>query len=193
MLHIFVFNILEKTMMPVIRVSDTTYRLLQKYAVPFEDSQDSVINKMAQFYNQHHSQAAGVPPTELNQEFHDAKTPDLRFTKVIGAFFGDTIINNWNNLLKEALIQAWRHTADYNALRHLTTANITQGQRFDSGYKYIPEINISFQGVDASSAWNLSKEIAQKINVRLEVYFMWRNKKGAAHPGDNGHLKWEPN
>ena len=179
-------------MMPVIRVSDTTYRLLQKYAVPFEDTQDSVINKMAEFYDQHHSQKAGVLPSQPNQEQDSFQTPDLRFTKVLGAYFGNAIITNWNNLLKEALIQAWRHATDFNALRLLTTANIVQQERSDSGYKYIPEINISYQGVDSSSAWRLSKEIAHKINVPLEVHFMWRNKKGAVHPGENGELKWSP-
>ena len=189
MLHIFIFYIQEKTMMPVTRISDTTNRLLQKYAVPFEDTQDSVIYKMAQFYDQHHSKDAGVLPSQSNQELSD---PDLRFTKVLDADFGGVKVKNWNGLLKEALIQAWRHATDYDALRRLTTANIIQGKRSDSGYDYIPEIDISVQGVDSSSAWRLSKEIAQKINVSLKVEFMWRDRKGAAHPGENGELQWSP-
>lgn len=174
-------------MMPVTRISDTTNRLLQKYAIPFEDTQDSVIYKMAQFYDQHHSDDAGVLPSQSNQEQGE---PDLRFTKVLDANFGGVKVKNWNGLLKEALIQAWRHTPDFDKLRRLTMANIVQGGRFDSGYDYIPEIDISVQGIDASSAWKLSKEIAQKINVSLKVDFMWRNRKGAAHPGENGQLSW---
>jgi hypothetical protein len=82
--------------------------------------------------------------------------------------------------------------ADYEALRRMTTANIIQGERSDTGFEYIPDIDISIQGVDSNNAWRLSKEIAQKINVALEVHFIWRNKKGAAHPGENGYLKWSP-
>jgi hypothetical protein len=177
-------------MMPVIRVSDTTYRLLQKYAVPFEDTQDSVINKMAAFYDHNHGDKPGVLPSHTNQEQTEQQTPDLRFTKVLDAHFNNVNVKNWNGLLKEALIQAWREVEDYNSLRRMTTANIAQGERSDSGYKYIPEIDISFQGIDSTNAWHLSKEIAQKLDVTLSVDFIWRDKRGAAHPGENEKLFW---
>lgn len=177
-------------MMPVTRISDTTNRLLQKYAIPFEDTQDSVIYKMAQFYDQRHGKEAGVVSSQANQEQNDLQTPDLRFTKVMEANFGGREVINWNGLLKEALIQAWRHTEDFKALRRITSANILQGEHSGSGYTYIPEIDISVQGVEAANAWKLSKEIAQQINISLQVDFIWRNKKGAAQPGETGRLFW---
>jgi len=178
-------------MMPVIRISDTTYRLLQKHAVAFEDSQDSVVMRMAEFYDQHHKQSTDIEAVPTN---NNERTPDLRFTKVLDARFGNWSVNNWNNLLKEALIQAWKQARDFDALQRMTSANITPGKRSDCGYKHIPEIDIdiSYQGVDAASAWELSKEIAQQLQVPLEVTFMWRNKKGAARPGEINVLRWVP-
>lgn len=176
-------------MMPVIRVSDTTYRLLQKHAIPLEDNNDSMVYKAIKFFDQHHTPVSNQPIA--NEHKIDANSqPDLRHTKILDAHFNNVKIKNWNGLLKEALIQAWQKAEDFNALRRMTTANIVQGKRSDSGYAYIPEIDISVQGIDSTSAWRLSKEIAQKLNVSLSVDFIWRDKKGAAHPGKNGQLNW---
>ena len=51
---------------------------------------------------------------------------------------------------------------------------------------------ISVQGVDAHDAWRIAYGLARKLSLPVEMIFEWRDKEGAAHPGEIGNIGWTP-
>lgn len=77
-------------------------------------------------------------------------------------------------------------------LRKQTLSHVVKGEKSDCGFRYIPEANISVQGVDANLAWRNTFHLVEKLKVSIEIYIEWRNKEEAAFPGEKGKLIWMP-
>ena len=69
---------------------------------------------------------------------------------------------------------------------------ICSGCKTDKGYKYIPEIDCSVQGVDANKALRCVTRLAQKYSISVTILFGWRDKKDALHPGEFGQIIFTP-
>ena len=74
----------------------------------------------------------------------------------------------------------------------MTQAQIRKGSHSDSGYRSLPEIGISVQGVDANHAWTYSLRLAQYLKCPIKTVVEWRHNEKAAHPGEMGVLEWSP-
>ena len=183
--------------MPVkLEISDALYRRLQKHAVPFIDTPLSVIEKWADHFE--HTQTDKAPSTaELPTVEYGAKKldpihpPDLFHTRARGTF-GSAPFSNWNDLVRIAHIAAFNQVGSFEQLRNVTHAQIDKGERSDSGYKFVPEIGISLQGVDANHAWQHALRLAKHLKQPLRVTVEWRHNPKAAHPGAAGVLEFVP-
>lgn len=171
---------------------------MQKYAIPFVDTPLSVIERWANFYEEHYGSAingdAGglvAGHHENAKQFKATQPPDLLHTRVSG-HFGETPFSKWNDLLRIAHIEAFKKAASYETLRKVTRAQIKNGEFWDEGYKYVPEIGISIQGVDANRAWEHSLRLAMYLKAALNAEVEWRHHEKAAYPGENGILSWSP-
>jgi hypothetical protein len=71
----------------------------------------------------------------------------------------------------------------------VTNFNIKQGEFTDNGFQYVPEINVSIQGVDTNRAWQGILELTRKLNIKIEVYFHWKNKDEVQFANKKGVLK----
>jgi hypothetical protein len=71
-------------------------------------------------------------------------------------------------------------------------ANLEQGDVNERGFHRIRDTAYSVQGMDAKSSWKASLHLAKKTNLDIQVKFQWRDKEGAAHPGEEGLLRWSP-
>ncbi len=92
-----------------------------------------------------------------------------------------------------AHVEAFKQAGSFDALLNLTHAQIRKGDHSgDSGYHYVPEIDISIQGVDANHAWSYSLRLAQYLKRPLKAQIEWRNNDKAAHPGETGSMEWSP-
>ncbi|MBP1468624.1 hypothetical protein EYB53_023120 [Candidatus Chloroploca sp. M-50] len=183
-------------MMPVIRIPDPLYKRLQNLAVPFEDTPITVIERLVEEYESRQdkksslSSANDVEP----QNFNPVEPPDLRHTRVIYASFNGEILRspNWNGILDAAHITAYKQGLSPEALVRLTLSNAEKGEKTDNGFHFLPEISMSIQGVDANLAWRNTLHLAKHIKVPVEVHFEWRDKEGAAYPGEIGKFAWYP-
>ena len=77
-------------------------------------------------------------------------------------------------------------------LRAASLVNMVNGKKTDSGFRYLSDINVSIQAVDANLAWRNAAHLAQKLGVPIRVEFEWRDKPKAAFPGKRGQLEWTP-
>ena len=112
-------------------------------------------------------------------------------TRVRGEF-GSTLFSNWNDLLRIAHIHAFKKAGGFEELRKLTRAQIRKGAYSDEGYRFVPEIGVSIQGVDAGHAWEYTLRLAIHLKVPVKAEIEWRHNDKAAHPGERGFMFWTP-
>ncbi len=87
---------------------------------------------------------------------------------------------------------ARKRLASCDAVRRASRANLRQGRYEENGYKYLPEADLSIQGVDANLACEHSFRLARARSISLKVPFEWRDKEDAAHPGQSGIIERNP-
>jgi hypothetical protein len=184
-----------------IEIPEPLLKRLQKDAIPFVDTNPmSVIERWADFYERHNNQKAEIKSDKQTQavktpngvrKFEPHSPPNLFHTTVRGEF-GVISFSKWNDLLQIAHVQAFKKTKSFDELRKVTRAQIKSGTKTDEGYRPIPEIGISIQGVDANHAWKHALRLAIYLKVPLKAEIEWRHKDEAAFPGERGFLAWSP-
>ena len=188
-----------------IEIPEPLLKRLQKHATPFVDTPVSVIERWADFFEQNNSTTptsqANTKPTISKhapgdssngvRQFDPKRPPSLFHTRVHGEF-DSTPFSNWNDLVRIAHVHAFKEAGGFDELRKLTRAQIRKGSYSDEGYKYVPEIGVSIQGVDAGHAWEYSLRLAIHLKVPLKAEIEWRHNDKAAHPGERGLMFWKP-
>lgn len=179
--------------MPVIRIPDLTYQRLQAIAIPLEDTPVTVIEKLLTEYEARHNHQK-LAESEKYMVLDPEAPSDLHHTKVFRSVVASKEIRRptWKNMVNEVHTFAFKQGLSSEALIKLSLANIVPGEKNDSGFYYLPEIDISIQGVDAKLAWRNTLHLAKHLNIPVEVYFEWRMKEGSAYPGQKGKLVWTP-
>ena len=178
--------------MPEITIEQSTFERLQHHAKPLVDTPDTIINRAIDTLEQYEEHVTpGERPGASEREIDPRRLPSLKHTKVIDASIGGKFINNpkWNVLVEQMLIQAMKHLSDFHKLNKLCSVNMVQGYKDDEGYRYISEIDISFQGLSAEATGNALLMLAQSLGIALDIGFMWRRKEEAAYPGEKARLK----
>ncbi|MEN3369195.1 MAG: hypothetical protein V7609_1338 [Verrucomicrobiota bacterium] len=179
-----------------LEIPEALYKRLQKHAVPFVDTPLSVIEKWADHFehgkNGKTASIAESPTVEYGAKKLDPlHPPDLFHTRARGTL-GATRFSNWNDLVRIAHIAAFKQAGSFEELRNVTLAQIDKGERADSGYKFVPDIGISIQGVDANHAWPYALRLAKFVKQPLHAAIEWRHNAKAAHPGSTGVLEFVP-
>jgi hypothetical protein len=181
-------------MMPVVRIPEPIYKRLQAIAVPLEDTIVTVIDRLLSEYE------AGQPSQQITEsENYRVLDPDdpanLRYTRLIRAVINDSEIRqpNWSKIIDAAHILGFHKGLSPEDLIKLTLSNVVKGEKNNTGFHYLPEVNISVQGVDANYAWRNTLHLAKNLKVPVEVYFEWLpDEEKAAYPGEKGKLVWTP-
>ena len=175
-----------------IELSEATFSRLQKLAVPLVDkTAEDVINKLASFYESR-QETQGSSPTPANplRRFSAFSPPDLTHTKVLSVKIDRVPLpkTNWNGLILELVRRTRNRLTNGEEPNRLIVVNFVPGKKDDEGYKYVPELELSIQGQDANNAARGACHIARQLGLSLEIEFLWRAKKGAAHPGETAIL-----
>jgi hypothetical protein len=179
--------------MPTITVSDQTFAKLQALAEPFVDTPETVIEQLLSYAPDAH--ATG------NSRFGVAKgaflllDPDapesLRHTRLLAARVGEIPLHRpkWNGLLDFLHVAGMKKLGSFDELQAISGANLKKGRYEENGYRYLPEAGLSIQGVDAILAWQHSLKLARALKVEVELKLEWRQKEGAARPGEVALLR----
>ncbi len=139
---------------------------------------------------------ASSQTARLTREFNPDAPPDLRHTSVLAARFADQTATGWNKLVHVAHKEAMSRLGSLDLLRGVTKSNFIVGrassEETKKGYRYVPEIGISIQNVDAGHAWSNALRLARYLHIEVKVDFEWMQKSDAVFPGEAGHLGWTP-
>ncbi len=187
-------------MAPVIRISNATYEKMKLLAEPFVDTPDAVISR----YLDEALQMRGLEPNYENgsaplgdsvvRDLDPDAPGELKHTSVKRARVNSQELSrpNWNTMLRYLHSVALEKLGSFSELLRATGANLREGRYEEDGFHYIPEADISIQGQDSNLSWENSLRLAKRLGIPLTVDFVWRQKEGAAHPGEMGRLQWEP-
>lgn len=184
-----------------IEIPEVLLTRLQKHAVPFVDTTPvSVIERWGEFYDRHHqkpestSKLPVAPSSSTNDKLRqlDSNNPPSLLHSTARGEFGTTHFTNWNDLLRIAHLAAFKKSKSFSDLRRESIAQIYDGNKDDEGYRFLPEIGISLQGVDANRAWRYSLRLAKYVGVPIRVVVDWRHNEKSAHPGERALLFWKP-
>ncbi|MFW6116521.1 MAG: hypothetical protein ACOC6F_02230 [bacterium] len=116
--------------------------------------------------------------------------PDLTHTTVLEASFGSRNARNWNDLLRQAHREAMERLGSFRAVKGVTRSNIVKGERTEGGYTYLPDVDISIQGVQSNRAWADSERLARELDVPIRVIAERRKKVGDSPAGERIELVW---
>src|SRR5580698_1592112 len=123
-----------------IEIPEPLLKRLQKNAIPFIDTTPaSVIERWADFYDQHYKQKNESNVSKKQslveiphgvRQFDPKRPPSLLHTRVRGEF-AKTSFSNWNDMLRIAHIYAFKEAGAFEDLRKITRAQIRKGSYSD--------------------------------------------------------------
>jgi hypothetical protein len=185
--------------MPTIELSEATFQRLQGLAKPLIDTTDSVVDRLIDHYEESKGQGAagienrGGAPARITA-FEPSDMPPLTHTKLLRATIGgrELLRPNWNELVRTAIGFGLTKLGGLDALRRVTDAHVVEGSKTDEGFTPLGTSGVSVQGVDAHDAWRIVFGLARKLSLPVEIVFEWRDKDGAAFPGQVGSTSWSP-
>ena len=186
-------------MVPVITLSEETFAKLQAIGQTFVDTPETVIDRLA---SEELDRTAGLPNgrgsagagaeaiLRLEVDAHD----DLKHTRILSARIDGQPVPRpkWNGILAKLHVMALKSLGSFEDLQVATGSNVKEGRFDKNGYKYLPNAGLSIQGVESNLAWEHSLQLARALAIPIELKIEWRNKQGAARPGDVGILEWSP-
>ena len=126
--------------------------------------------------------------------FHDILEPPadlLKHTRVHRAEVDGREVAraNWTKVRQSVVAIALdRLGYDLYRLLEFCPMNVVEGVKTDEGYTHYPELGVSIQGQDARHAWQAAAAVARELELSVKVWFQWRAKSDAKHPGKRGIL-----
>ena len=179
--------------MKKIKIYESTYERLQSIGKTFEDSEDSVINKLIDSYQKNNHAESKPLPNDGNDDpvriINPDQLPVLKFTKISSATIdGKRDKTNWNELLRNVIIASINKTNDRNWANY-DVVNIKEGEFTQDGYYYLSGVKISVQNQDAKNSCKAIIEIAKKAKLSIEIKFRWQDIDKASYPGERGILR----
>ena len=177
--------------MPDITIQPSTLERLKRLAEPLVDDADAVVCRALDALERLDLNPPDKESLDVDREIRSSRLPDLTHSKVQSARIGNEVIEkpNWNRLLDKTVILAMRQEGTFERLLRTCPANIVQGKKVDEGYHHLREIDVSVQGLSANDACVVLIDTVRRIGVSLEIVFRWRDKDGAAYPGETGRLR----
>jgi hypothetical protein len=178
--------------MPYVEVKDEDLKRLRELAGIFEIK--DVITKILDDFLEDYTKPAPAQSSEEVRNCDFTNLPSLSHTKFVSGTFSGIAANSpaWNALLAQAIELATQRLGGISEVRRISAINLVEGEKIDEGYKFIPSVGVSYQGVSATYAARHIGELAKALKVPVEVEFRWRTKDEAAFPGIAGRLTYKP-
>ena len=174
-----------------------TLKRLHAFAEPYENPNATVIrllDKLEQSaelapFLPGNSESQNSAANPLPHQFFNKEFVDLRHTKVLSANIDGQQLTRpkWNTIMAMLCGKAISRCG-LSWMLNRKAPSVTKGKRTDKGYNHLPALDISIQYTDSSKAWSYTYGLAHELGVPVDIQFEWRDKPGAAHPGERGRL-----
>jgi len=172
-----------------IEISDIDFQRLQSIAEPLVDTPATVISRILDFYES----------SKEFDEINDEKSKELiglsiealplTHTKILMAKFNEKQPDRltWDGLLRLAFQEAFQKAKTFDELKSAAGANMVDYEKTDHGYKYLPSLELSYQGVSADDALKIIRRLSEYLWQDCEFKFEYRDKAEAYMPGKTAY------
>ena len=172
-----------------IEVFPADFARLQKLAVPLVDTPASVVSRLLDAYEK------GAVREEAGAAVMVSKfenPPPQAHTKVLSGKIGihEPEKATWDAMVSLCFRLVAKKFMDVAAAGTRIGLNTTEGKKTDEGYKYVADLNASYQGVSAQHAAKVIGSTARILGEDAYVDFIWREKEDAHAPGRIGSLSY---
>ena len=169
--------------MPMIEISDDAMSYMGTLAKPFEDTTVSVFDRIVA----EHRELKGdrrVADKEPEMRFGSEDFPSVQFTTVTsGKVAGKPVSQKyWNNILSDMIAACVRSAGSSRKVQNRLIGNTVAGRKSDNGYRYVPEADFSFQGMEAKRACKNIALLAEAFDVSVDISFRWQDNEKAQFP-----------
>ena len=180
--------------MQTISVSDPLFARLQKHAIPFLDTPETVITRAVDALE------AGREPSAVEgdgrRDFNPAAPPNLAFTTPTKIVLEGKVLEKsntyWNNLMVACIRKAAEDGVIPSELSALMVIPHAIGRKEGGGYFFIEDAGVSVQGQSANGAWKQVYRIVSAKKYSLDVEFFWQNEEKASMPNAKGRFHFDP-
>jgi len=183
----------------ILTISENTYRRLQEHAKPFEDTPESVIIRMMDFYEINQDSDRRYDAGLIRDDGFEQKEisfsvdnlPGLSKTSISEVLVGGefTSYRTWSGVLELLLVKTWQAVRSIRGLNSICPVlRIVSGLRSDDGYRPIRSIGISFQETDIKTSCIAIDALASGMNIEVKVKFVRQPDAASRDQGGKGCL-----
>lgn len=174
--------------MPSIEISDAAMAFLQARAIPLIDDTVSVVDRLIEEHQALEKSTQAPMAKELS--FNVSSTPSVKFTSVLSAIVDGKKAsqNKWNSILEVVITACSEKGAQPDEITGVMAANIHSGEHHENGYRYVPVVGFSFQGLEANRAFKNISALVQAFEIPLRISIRWQEKERAAYPNTQAEI-----
>ena len=179
--------------MPRVEISDFAFNYMKSMAEPLVDTVETTLDRL--IYE--HQSFFGGPSLDESADdpncFRRANLPDVKFTMIDEATVaGHPCKASWNHILEATIAACAKQGADREQIRKGMDANSVVGKRTDTGFRHVPDADISVQGLEANRAAHNILKLADRFTVPVRINIAWPTSDKAAHPGSSATIVGGP-
>ncbi|WP_422371120.1 T4SS efffector SepA family protein [Hoeflea sp.] len=173
--------------MPQIEISSAAFDFLKTRAKPLEDTTVSVVDRLISEFE---TLLKGNPSTHSGVLINAIDAPSMKHTTVIDAKIDGVAAsqNYWNNILEDTIRICVNKGADPSTVRKLLSANIKENSHSENGFRFIPEANFSFQGLEANRAFKNIVSLITSFHVPINITVKWPNRDDVTMPNATAQI-----
>ena len=161
--------------MQTISVSDPLFARLQKHAIPFLDTPETVITRAVDALEAGRRTAVSAVEGDGRRDFQPGRPPNLAFynsNKNCSRREGSREERYyWNNLMVACVRKAAEDGVIPSELSALMVIPHAIGRKEGGGYFFIEDAGVSVQGQSANGAWKQVYRIVSAKKYSLDVEF----------------------
>jgi hypothetical protein len=175
-----------------IEVSESAFEYLKNLAEPFLDTPASVLDRIIAEHRALRTELIvdpiGSKPARVTYRME--QLPPLLHTKIERAnISGKTVTRpKWSLLVEEMMREAARSGRTPKEISAALEAQTWPGERTDTGFRYVKEAGVSFQGLDANRSCRALLGLSRAFEIPIEIDFYWRENEKAHLPGALGRV-----
>ena len=171
--------------MPKIEISDDALAYFKAHAEPLVDTTVTIVDRIISEHKQQKSRSAvSLPAANIEMHFSSENLPSVKFTSILKATIAGKPAsqNYWNSILEDVISTAVKSGVTSAEVRANLMANIFEGEKTDSGYRYISDLGFSYQGIEANRVLKNIAKLCSVFRVPVDISFKWQDNDDAAHP-----------
>ncbi|MGE0845245.1 MAG: hypothetical protein AB7L41_03190 [Flavobacteriaceae bacterium] len=176
--------------MPTIEISESAFSYLKSLAEPFVDTPAMVLDRIIS-ERQNNSGPKRASHSDAEMRYGPRNLPSVAFTKIESAKIDKRVVRkpNWNSLVEGMILASRERGYSSEDIMATINAQVRNGRYTEDGFRYVPEADFSFQGLDADRCCKAIAGLSVAFDISVEITFQWSDNPKAHRPRGIGRIE----